>query len=1070
MRKLNPYLTLFAAAMLGLANAGCTSGAKRTYHAERGDHYFKTGQLAQAEIEYMSVLRIDAENAHAYGQLGLIYYEEGRSQRAAPFLYKASQLDTNNLQVCLTLGQIYLNIGRSTDAWNEAQMVLGKRPRDPGAPLLLAEAAAPGEVAAAREQLLFLTHNADSAPLETALGLLAARQLDFQTAAKDFKAALALDPKSADAYSALGNLFWTQGDLKSAESAFRTAADLAAPRSPERWQFGEFELQTGKTDEAEKAFQEMTVEAADYIPGWLGLAQVALAEKKFDDSGAALGKALDRDANDFNALMLKGQLDLAEGHVKMAIEELQRLAGSYPQAPRLRYELALAYFANAETDKAVTQLNAAVNLDPDFADANFLLAEIEIKNGSADSAVALLKTFVQRKPRSLQAKLLLADACRVEGDFNDALDIYRDLEKTSPRNPEIPLLMGSTFIEQKDDTDARLQFNHALQIAPDDPTAQEELVELDISENEFAAATAEADDLARKDPAFPDAHVLLAKIFLAQAQTNDSEAELSKAIALHPTGQLPYLLLAQLQYSSGDDQNALATLDAALVKNPTDAATLMLDGEIQTAANNDQAAADEYEKVIAEDPRYVPALNNLACLYAQNPGELDRALDLAQQARGLRPNDPAIEDTLGWVLFKKGQFPSAEKLLQDSAGQLAQAPEAQYHYGMAAYMQDDEANARTALQAALQAGGSFRERDNCNRCLATLAIDSKSAGDVVVANLEKVLAETPADPVALDRLAAINQMRGTPEKVIPYCEATLQANPQSVRAMILLAQLEANSDPAKAFELAKQAYQLKPNDEEVCHTLGRMAYLTGNYQWGYNVLQDVAQNQPENPQIQYDFAEAAFSVGKLDEALAAMSSATQAGLSGKEADDAKNFATLIPLFQNPDKAAAAESQVQQILAGNPDYAPALLAQAVIDSQKGDAVGAEQNYDKALARYPDLAPAQKNLAILYAQNLEDPDKAYSLAIKARETFPDDPDLAKALGMIVFEQGNYARAVTLLDSISDSKNADAELFYCLGISEYHLKNYAASRTSLERALGLNLGGQQASDARETLAELK
>jgi len=92
------------------------------------------------------------------------------------------------------------------------------------------------------------------------------------------------------------------------------------------------------------------------------------------------------------------------------------------------------------------------------------------------------------------------------------------------------------------------------------------------------------------------------------------------------------------------------------------------------------------------------------------------------------------------------------------------------------------------------------------------------------------------------------------------------------------------------------------------------------------------------------------------------------------------------------------------------------------------------------------------------------------VKAREQYPDDPDLAKALGLIVFAQGHYTRAATLLNSLTDSKGADAQLFYCLGISEYHLKNYAATRSSLQRALALNPTGPRAADARETLAELK
>jgi predicted Zn-dependent protease len=306
-------------------------------------------------------------------------------------------------------------------------------------------------------------------------------------------------------------------------------------------------------------------------------------------------------------------------------------------------------------------------------------------------------------------------------------------------------------------------------------------------------------------------------------------------------------------------------------------------------------------------------------------------------------------------------------------------------------------------------------------------------------------------------------------KAIALCETVLKVSPQNFKADILLAQLYATSNPQRAFELAKAAYQLKPDDMQVCATLGRMAFLNGNDRWAYNLLEQASQNQPDNAQTSYDFANAAFCLGKISDAQTAMQNALQAGLPDPESTDAKVFLDLVALCQNPEQAVVAESHVENVLSSNPNNAPALFADAVIDMQNRNPFGAESLYEKLLAAHPDCTLAQKNLAILYAQNLVEPDKAYPVAVKARESFPDDPQVAKALGLILFQQGNYVRATDLLNTISDSNAADAELFYCLGISEFRLKNYTTSRKSLQHALNLNLSGQQATDARQTLAEL-
>jgi Flp pilus assembly protein TadD len=147
-----------------------------------------------------------------------------------------------------------------------------------------------------------------------------------------------------------------------------------------------------------------------------------------------------------------------------------------------------------------------------------------------------------------------------------------------------------------------------------------------------------------------------------------------------------------------------------------------------------------------------------------------------------------------------------------------------------------------------------------------------------------------------------------------------------------------------------------------------------------------------------------------------------------------------------------------------------MVKAAIAEQKSDLAMAGRTYEDVLNRYPDFAPAQKQLAILYAKDPNNDAKAFALAVKARKAFPGDPEVAKALGIIVFRQGDYPRAANLLQESARLKNGDAELMYYLGMAQYHLKNRAESKTSLQRALDLNLSGTQAVEAKRILAELK
>jgi tetratricopeptide (TPR) repeat protein len=302
-------------------------------------------------------------------------------------------------------------------------------------------------------------------------------------------------------------------------------------------------------------------------------------------------------------------------------------------------------------------------------------------------------------------------------------------------------------------------------------------------------------------------------------------------------------------------------------------------------------------------------------------------------------------------------------------------------------------------------------------------------------------------------------------------QAALKVNPKNVRALINLAKLFSTHlhNTQKALELAKTAHKLAPDDPEVSHTLGRLAYQTGDYKLALGLLQETVRGKPGEPETLFDLAEASYSVGKVADAEAAMRSALQTGAAFSRIDEAKRFLDMIALAANPSQAVSATARVEEILKSNPDYVPALVVSAVISEQKANANLAKQTYEKVLSQYPDFAPAQKQLAILYSADPANDTKTYPLAIKSRDTFPDDPDLARILGIIVYRQGDYARSEKFLKESAARKDGDAVLLYYLGMAQYRLKNRAGSKATLQRASELNLSGKPAEEAKRILMEL-
>src|SRR3989304_4577244 len=126
----------------------------------------------------------------------------------------------------------------------------------------------------------------------------------------------------------------------------------------------------------------------------------------------------------------------------------------------------------------------------------------------------------------------------------------------------------------------------------------------------------------------------------------------------------------------------------------------MLAGVIHEQRGDILKARESHEKVLALNPRFAPAANNLAWILSEHGGDKDRALTLAQTAKELAPEDPRVSDTPGWLLYWRGLHQRALALLKDSAAKLPGHPMVQYHLGMVSAQLGDKDAARQALSAA----------------------------------------------------------------------------------------------------------------------------------------------------------------------------------------------------------------------------------------------------------------------------------------------------------------------------------------------------------------------------------
>ena len=127
-----------------------------------------------------------------------------------------------------------------------------------------------------------------------------------------------------------------------------------------------------------------------------------------------------------------------------------------------------------------------------------------------------------------------------------------------------------------------------------------------------------------------------------------------------------------------------------------------------------------FEKILSIDPRAPIASNNLAYLDAEAGTNLDIALNRVQTAKAALPDDPDVNDTLGWIYVKRGLpalavAPLEQAIQKDQSNALYH-----YHLGVALSKSGDASRARVELTRALQLAPAFEKAADAKDLLETL--------------------------------------------------------------------------------------------------------------------------------------------------------------------------------------------------------------------------------------------------------------------------------------------------------------------------------------------------------------
>ena len=651
--------------------------------------------LADAE----RAVRLDPVNEDAVSALAGIYVSNHSTDKALALLEESIKKIPATVGLRVALAQVYAGENRPADVERVLLDIVHLQPQDMADRVRLAQFYARQNQPDAAERVLREGIKAIPQDRDLKLSLV-----DFlsahrspETAEKELLGMIAADPKDFELKFALARFYVSNHQPERAEKIYRDVIDAQ------------------KLDAA-------GITARDRLAG--------LRAQRNDIKGTEelVAEVLAKSPRDTDALILRGDIELANKDPKAAIADLRTVLRDQPNSIGVLRTLARAHLANGEPAIAEETMRRALETNPKDAFLRLDLAQLLAQMGKQEQAKTILSELVKDQPNNVQALDSLFRVSASVKDFDTARSAADGMVATDPKSPVGYLHQGMLAEEAKRNEDALRLYMRAVDLQPDAIEPLQAQTRMLLQLKRAPEALKRLDEMTAKYPNNAAAPNIKGELLALQKDQDGASAAFKMAIARAPAWWVPYRNLAAAQFAAKDTDAAIATLRGAqsLVSQP-DQAGIEIASYLERSGKPEEAIR-EYDGIIRRNPQSDVAANNLAMLlvtYGKDTASLDRAKSLT--ARFADSSNPSFLDTYGWVLFKRGEAAAAEPILQRVVSQVPGAPIALYHLGMAQSQSGSSQQAVINLTRAVNSGAKFTGLDEAKATLDKLAKLSSNA-------------------------------------------------------------------------------------------------------------------------------------------------------------------------------------------------------------------------------------------------------------------------------------------------------------------------------------------------------
>jgi tetratricopeptide (TPR) repeat protein len=352
------------------------------------------------------------------------------------------------------------------------------------------------------------------------------------------------------------------------------------------------------------------------------------------------------------------------------------------------------------------------------------------------------------------------------------------------------------------------------------------------------------------DPKFAEGHRLRGWVYLEQGQMQKARGEYSYALELKKDYYLPLIGLVRMYRQSGSRTQALDLVKHALEIRPGDTEARFIYGELLYEDGKLDDAYAELKRVVAAQPRNIPARKALVLIHAArgageelaqeleglvalDPDDINARLDLASAYQRIGETDKAITAYQG-VLEHNGRHVAATKFLGDLYRGKGDFDKAADQYRAVMKLAPNDPRPYFLL------GSTYVEAGRDGKAEAIFQ-EAQRFGRY--------------SPEAWNNLGAISYRKGDISKALVYLERAVQKLPRRPKVHYNLGlALSAAQKRDRALTELRMAASLDPEDAEIRYALGVVLLRQGHLDEAAREFREAVNRKPDHQDALHNLA------------------------------------------------------------------------------------------------------------------------------------------------------------------------------------------------------------------------